>query len=680
VIAADPLVTLEFLHAWFGETAQGHVVAWSPDEDARWYPAAQLDRLAADSLAAAERTNIYFGLATQPRSLGPHQRGKAATTSGIGGVWIEVDFGTDGHKKGSLPPTLLDALALIHAFPLAPTYIILSGHGLHAYWLFREFWRFDSDSERDEAADLVYRFQATIRARAEARGWEADSTHDLARVLRLPGTWNRKPGLEPIPVRVIEEDLGCRYSPDEFEPYLLDVDWSRRNRGTVAAVQLPEDLPKVDIDGLLIRDRIKRLVREGANPERHASRSEAQWAALTGLVEDEQDDTTIAALFFNPEHAIGAAAREKGRRWFAQDLARARAHVEGKAGAPHTWPTLEQVTTPAPNGNGNGHADKEEQSCIPTSRLRELLAAEAERNRLRAENERLRAEVGRAVRREKVAANTHLKGAAKAISVAAIRVVMARARKAEPGQPVSVNFRTIARMGGASDSAVSSSMKTLTGPNGVLIEASPDWISADPDGVPYPYPHRVNRYIPRYATEEEMLDALAKFEPEKADGKADWGGKREKAERIMEARCEDHPAAGTDLRCRECDALLMGVREAEGPYVEPSRQDAGMGGRGPDVVSKSNGHLGGMDGPAVQDAGMGRRRRWFDARLPAVDSEHLMRATAVVINGADIPEWVKHGDWATRSRWERQQWQAAAGHSEQPPAHNQEGGRPAYEQ
>jgi putative DNA primase/helicase len=54
---------------------------------------------------------------------------------------------------------------------------------------------------------------------ALANGWSMDGTADLCRLLRLPGTYNRKQA-EPITVRyeVIEE--GRRYNPSDFEEFL----------------------------------------------------------------------------------------------------------------------------------------------------------------------------------------------------------------------------------------------------------------------------------------------------------------------------------------------------------------------------------------------------------------------------------------------------------------------------
>ena len=69
---------------------------------------------------------------------------------------------------------------------------------------FKELWGFESDRERQRAADLSLRWSQTLKAHAAARGWAVDSVHDLARVMRLPGTLNFK---RDIPKNVGE--LGC---------------------------------------------------------------------------------------------------------------------------------------------------------------------------------------------------------------------------------------------------------------------------------------------------------------------------------------------------------------------------------------------------------------------------------------------------------------------------------------
>jgi hypothetical protein len=100
----------------------------------------------------------------------------------------------------------------------------------------------------------------------------------------------------------------------------------RTNGTTGTSVALPEDLPTVDLESLSIPDRFKRVAREGrdADPDRYASRSEAQFALLCMLVAAGYDDATIAAILLDPENAAGAKARERGRHWLAGEIARAR--------------------------------------------------------------------------------------------------------------------------------------------------------------------------------------------------------------------------------------------------------------------------------------------------------------------------------------------------------------------
>lgn len=155
-------------------------------------------------------------------------RGYMETAMACPGVWLDLDIRGAAHKSEKLPPNLEKAIALIKEFPLEPTILVHSGHGLQAWWLFKELWIFDTPEERKEAQDLVQRFQVTMKQKAEAHGWEIDSTFDLARVLRLPGTFNRK--LEPEPVRVLQ-DTPRRYVPYDFEEYLVDANYLSTHGG-----------------------------------------------------------------------------------------------------------------------------------------------------------------------------------------------------------------------------------------------------------------------------------------------------------------------------------------------------------------------------------------------------------------------------------------------------------------
>jgi hypothetical protein len=256
-----------------GENAPGQRVLWCLDgRKSQWWPADQVDTFAEAAVKAAAGTDVFFGIALQdqaaaveerreeerleaakegrsPRPITPEWvRGSANTALAIPGLWVEVDWADPVHKATNLPPTRDAALALINEFELAPSIVLNSGHGLHGWWLFAELWNFDTESKRRDAQDLVERFQATIRTKAARHGWTVDTTSDLARVLRLPGTWNRK--REPaIPVELVSMDASRRYSPDDFEFYLVELPAAERADvdGDMPSARTPNNLTDIQI-------------------------------------------------------------------------------------------------------------------------------------------------------------------------------------------------------------------------------------------------------------------------------------------------------------------------------------------------------------------------------------------------------------------------------------------------
>src|SRR5262249_45788459 len=145
---------------------------------------------------------VYVSVALAQHARGKFERVTVGETAGIVGLWADIDIRGEKHKSDKLPPALEDALRLVGEFPLAPTLVVHTGGGVHVWWLFHEPWIFENDADRDKAADLAERFQATLQAKAAGHGWELDPVADLARVLRVPGTFNHK-GEEPLPVRVL---------------------------------------------------------------------------------------------------------------------------------------------------------------------------------------------------------------------------------------------------------------------------------------------------------------------------------------------------------------------------------------------------------------------------------------------------------------------------------------------
>jgi hypothetical protein len=107
-----------------------------------------------------------------------------------------------------------------------------SGHGLQAWWLLSEFWQFEREADRLAAADVARRWNTAIGIRAAQVGnWVVDSTFDLARVMRVPGTLNRKttPSM-PVVIRAIN---GVRYHPDDFPPFFVEAPTGCSSGGSI---------------------------------------------------------------------------------------------------------------------------------------------------------------------------------------------------------------------------------------------------------------------------------------------------------------------------------------------------------------------------------------------------------------------------------------------------------------
>ena len=129
--------------------------------------------------------DIYVSIGLTDRDYGPNRRCPSDKISGIVGFYADIDIKGLGHKKQNLPETIEQAESFVKGYGFDPSIIVHSGHGLQAWWLFREPWIFDSPEERKLAAEYSQRVTETLRQRAKKHGWGVDGVHDLARVLRI---------------------------------------------------------------------------------------------------------------------------------------------------------------------------------------------------------------------------------------------------------------------------------------------------------------------------------------------------------------------------------------------------------------------------------------------------------------------------------------------------------------
>lgn len=171
-----------------------------------WAPASEAETLGAQAEELAATACVWFGVATRSRRLSNGQRGGAGDCELLPGLWLDLDIADDVHGHENLPADRSEALDIIARFPLAPTAVIDSGHGLQAWWLFDEL------TPVAQVAPIMGRWRRTWERHAGDR--HVDNVFDVARIMRLPGTWNRK--ADPVPVEVISADWERLYRLGEL--------------------------------------------------------------------------------------------------------------------------------------------------------------------------------------------------------------------------------------------------------------------------------------------------------------------------------------------------------------------------------------------------------------------------------------------------------------------------------
>lgn len=230
-------------HLWVGSTSdfrgrtfdlRGH--DWA-DRATRYI--ARLDH--ADAAGIYVRTT---SLGQRPRE----GRGHDDDSHTLPGLAADLDLAGPGHKTSKpLPPDPAAAKRLINETGLLdPSIWVHSGGGLYAWWLLEQPHTIGDDLPRIKR--LTARWQDVIAATSQRLGWTYGSVGDLARILRIPGTVNRKPAMpEPAPCRIVH-DSGRRYSLANLRENLHDA---------IAALPAPEPVVRRPLQSAIRSDGLK---------------------------------------------------------------------------------------------------------------------------------------------------------------------------------------------------------------------------------------------------------------------------------------------------------------------------------------------------------------------------------------------------------------------------------------
>jgi Superfamily II helicase and inactivated derivatives len=216
--------TQRFLNALYGNLESGNLYLWTLPDHKTWpFSIDELSMMGAAAQAIQDDRDVYFGLGGSMSEIKDNERLLANNVSFIPCLWMDIDILGPAHKQTDLPPTMEDALSVLPDF-LRPSITVFSGNGLHMYWLLKEIWLFETQDDNLRASNLMINLQAYIKKLASERGWKFDSTADLSRVLRVPGTLNHKLGNNsPVYITGFNPDL--RYDPSGLEDIIPETDF-----------------------------------------------------------------------------------------------------------------------------------------------------------------------------------------------------------------------------------------------------------------------------------------------------------------------------------------------------------------------------------------------------------------------------------------------------------------------
>lgn len=167
----------------------------------------------------AQHVKGIYARATTLKTALPHdERGGVDHTSEFVGFWADMDVQGPGHKTTKpLPADFEDVCRIIvEAGMPVPTEWVSSGGGFYPWWLLHRPSLLADEAEIADLSDLSAKLQRVIELASEKLGFSYGAgVGDLSRVLRIPGTVNRK---------VSDAPKMCEWMTDatSSQPYILN--------------------------------------------------------------------------------------------------------------------------------------------------------------------------------------------------------------------------------------------------------------------------------------------------------------------------------------------------------------------------------------------------------------------------------------------------------------------------
>lgn len=207
--------TIEFLTQLYDNVDGDYLLTlWNKStKNTEWFPVSDYLAIGQRAIELSATDDVYFGVGLASQSK-PKGRLTANEITCLTDLWVDFDLRDNTHPDN--PATVNDMMDFIESLPIQPSIVVHSGNGIHAYYLTAEPIYAD---EISDAKSILKGWQDYIRGRAP---FKVDSTHDVSRVLRLPGTLNHKS--EPAKRVEVISYADIRYNLSDFEPYRAEIE------------------------------------------------------------------------------------------------------------------------------------------------------------------------------------------------------------------------------------------------------------------------------------------------------------------------------------------------------------------------------------------------------------------------------------------------------------------------
>jgi P4 family phage/plasmid primase-like protien len=262
------------------------------------------------------KQNLY--VMVNPASTTLRSKARKEEVEALALLHVDLDVKTGDLETG------LDAIRhRLAAFRPEPSGVIFSGGG---YWA---FFRLKDPLPLGGGPAQIAEAEAYNRGLERELG--GDDCHNVDRICRLPGTINipdakkRKRGRTEALATIVRLEEHA-YDLAEFTPAT-----EHRRGGGASAVELPTELPSVDLDALpaAVLQRTRMLIVQGDDPDdatRYKSKSEVVWAVTCELVRAGCDDPTIAGILLDPDFGISdhPLRQKRSREYVERQIGRAR--------------------------------------------------------------------------------------------------------------------------------------------------------------------------------------------------------------------------------------------------------------------------------------------------------------------------------------------------------------------